>query len=69
MGSVPEGLFTHLIMVPFGLKDQGLAGEIRPGKGRVQRPGHRGGAGNESGEEKELTMVFSWPSEAAHPLL
>ena len=23
VGSVPEGLFTHLIMVPFGLKDEG----------------------------------------------
>ena len=69
VGSVPEGLFTHLIMVPFGLKRPGLAGQIRPGKGRVQRPGHRGGAGKRKrrGEGADHGVLLT--REAAHPLL
>ena len=68
VGSVPEGLFTHLIMV---LRPEGrrVAGEIRPGKGRVQRPGHRGGAGKRQrrGEGADHGVLLA--REAAHPLL
>lgn len=46
-----------------------LAGEIRPGKGRVQRPGHRGGAGKRQrrGEGADHGVLLA--REAAYPLL
>ena len=61
VGSVPEGLFTHLIMVPFGLKDQGWRVKSVREKGVYNVRDTVAVLENESGEEKELTMVFSWP--------
>ena len=61
VGSVPEGLFTHLIMVPFGLKDEGWRVKSVREKGVYNVRDTVAVLENESGEEKELTMVFSWP--------
>ena len=61
VGSVPEGLFTHLIMVPFGLKgDDWKVKSVRE-KGVYNVRDTVAVLENGSGEEKELTMVFSWP--------
>ena len=55
----------------FTLRPEGrrVAGEIRPGKGRVQRPGHRGGAGKRQrrGEGADHGVLLA--REAAYPLL
>lgn len=65
IGTVPEGIFTHKIMVPFGFDDvdwkvvsivsKGVY-NVRSTVARLQSP---------KGEEKDLTMVFSWPVEKA----
>ena len=60
IGSVPEGLFTHLIMVPFGLKNEWKVKSVRE-KGVYNVRDTVAVLENEQGEEKELTMVFSWP--------
>ena len=61
VGSVPEGLFTHLIMVPFGLKDEGWRVKSVREKGVYNVRDTVAVLENDNGEEKELTMVFSWP--------
>lgn len=65
IGTVPEGIFTHKIMVPFGFDDvdwkvvsivsKGIY-NVRSTVARLQSP---------KGEEKDLTMVFSWPVKKA----
>lgn len=65
IGTVPEGIFTHRIMVPFGFDDvdwkvvsivsKGVY-NVRSTVARLQSP---------KGEEKDLTMVFSWPVKKA----
>lgn len=65
IGTVPEGIFTHKIMVPFGFDDvdwkvvsivsNGVY-NVRSTVARLQSP---------KGEEKDLTMVFSWPVKKA----
>lgn len=65
IGTVPEGIFTHKIMVPFGFDDvdwkvvsivsKGVY-NVRSTIARLQSP---------KGEEKDLTMVFSWPVKKA----
>lgn len=68
VGSVPEGLFTHLIMVPFGVKGEWKVKSVRE-KGVYNVRDTVAVIENENGEEKALTMVFSWPGEAGHPVL
>ena len=60
LGTVPEGLFTHRIMVPFTLKGKWTVKMIRE-KGVYNVRAGIAVIGNDSGEEKELTMVFSQP--------
>lgn len=61
LGTVPEGLFTHQIMVPFGLKDEGwVVKSIKP-KGSYPVRNTVAVLENRLGETKELSMVFSWP--------
>ena len=61
LGTVPEGLFTHQIMVPFGLKDEGwVVKSIKP-KGSYPVRDTVAVLENRLGETKELSMVFSWP--------
>lgn len=65
IGTVPEGIFTHKIMVPFGFDDvdwkvvsivsKGVY-NVRSTVARLHSP---------KGEEKDLTMVFSWPVKKA----
>ena len=65
IGTVPEGIFTHKIMVPFGFDDvdwkvvsvvsKGVY-NVRSTVARLQGP---------KGDEKDLTMVFSWPVKKA----
>ena len=61
LGTVPEGLFTHQIMVPFGCKDEGwVVKSIKP-KGSYPVRDTVAVLENRLGETKELSMVFSWP--------
>ena len=61
VGSVPEGQFTHLIMVPFDLKDEGWRVKSVKEKGVYHVRSTVAVLENGAGEEKALSMVFSWP--------
>ena len=61
VGSVPEGQFTHLIMVPFDLKDEGWRVKSVKEKGSYSVRSTVAVLENGAGEEKALSMVFSWP--------
>ena len=61
VGSVPEGQFTHLIMAPFDLKDEGWRVKSVKEKGVYHVRSTVAGLENGAGEEKALSMVFSWP--------
>ena len=61
VGSVPEGQFTHLIMVPFDLKDEGWRVKSVKEKGVYHVRSTVAVLENGVGEEKALSMVFSWP--------
>ncbi len=61
IGTVPEGLFTHQIMVPFNI----VRGEWKVKKivekGTYNVRANVATIENQDGETKDLTMVFSWP--------
>ena len=61
VGSVPEGQFTHLIMAPFDLKDEGWRVKGVKEKGVYHVRSTVAVLENGAGEEKALSMVFSWP--------
>ena len=61
VGSVPEGQFTHLIMAPFDLKDEGWSVKSVKEKGVYHVRSTVAVLENGAGEEKALSMVFSWP--------
>ena len=61
VGSVPEGQFTHLIMAPFDLKDEGWRVKSVREKGTYPVRSAVAVLENSAGEEKELSMVLSWP--------
>ncbi len=61
VGSVPEGQFTHLIMAPFDLKDEGWRVKSVKEKGVYHVRSTVAVLENGAGEEKTLSMVFSWP--------
>ena len=61
VGSVPEGQFTHLIMAPFDLKDEGWRVKSVKDKGVYHVRSTVAVLENGAGEEKALSMVFSWP--------
>ena len=61
VGSVPEGQFTHLIMAPFDLKDEGWRVKSVKEKGIYRVRSTVAVLENGAGEEKALSMVFSWP--------
>ncbi len=65
VGSVPEGLFTHYIMVPFNLKDAPWTVKFIAEKGMHNVREKIAVIEDGNGEEKELTMVFSWPIKEA----
>ena len=61
VGSVPEGQFTHLIMAPFDLKDEGWRVKSVKEKGVYHVRSTVAVLENGAGEEKALSMVISWP--------
>lgn len=61
VGSVPEVQFTHLIMAPFDLKDESWRVKSVKEKGVYHVRSTVAVLENGAGEEKALSMVFSWP--------
>ena len=61
IGTVPEGLFTHHIMVPFGLSEVDWTVESVVPKGVYNVREQIAVIGNGKGEKKTLSMVFTWP--------
>lgn len=61
IGTVPEGLFTHHIMVPFYLSDEDWTVESIVPAGTYNVRGDIAVLGNGRGEKKTLSMVFTWP--------
>lgn len=61
IGTVPEGLFTHHIMVPFGLSEVDWSVESVVPKGVYNVRDQIAVIGNGKGEKKTLSMVFTWP--------
>lgn len=65
IGTVPEGIFTHKIMVPFGLDDVDWKVVSIASKGVYNVRSTVAKLQNPKGGEKELSMVFSWPVKKA----
>ncbi len=61
VGTVPEGMFTHKIMAPFGLSDEDWKVLSIREKGIYPVRSTVAVIENRNGEKKELSMVFSWP--------
>lgn len=64
VGTVPEGLFTHHIMVPFSCKGSWAVVSVVP-QGTYNVRSTVAVVRDEKGVEKELTMVQSWPVKKA----
>ncbi len=60
LGSVPEGIFEHKIMVPFELTGDYTVEKISA-KGKLTIKDEIGIIANENGEKKKVTMTFTWP--------
>ena len=61
IGTVPEGIFTHKIMVPFTLKGNDWVVKSINGKGSYNVRSTICVISNGAGEEKELSMVITQP--------
>ena len=60
LGSVPEGIFTHYIMVPFRFAGTWEVLSVAPaGSRKISDPVAR--LRSEDGEERDVTMVQYWP--------
>ena len=60
IGSVPEGIFEHLIMLPFGYRGKWEITEIAaPGNYKISHPVAK--VKNDLGEVRTLSMVQKWP--------
>lgn len=64
-GTVPEGIFTHKIMIPFGFDDVEWTVTSIVDKSTYNVRDHVATVKSPKGEEKKLTMVFSWPVKKA----
>ena len=64
IGTVPEGIFTHQIMVPFITKGEWTVKSIKE-KGSYNVRSAICVIENDKGEEKELSMVFTHPIKQA----
>ena len=64
-GTVPEGIFTHKIMVPFGFDDVEWTVTSIADKGKYNVRDNVATVKSPKGEEKKLSMVFSWPVKKA----
>ncbi|MDY4609303.1 MAG: V-type ATP synthase subunit A [Sphaerochaetaceae bacterium] len=65
IGTVPEGLFTHRIMVPFSFADVPWTVVSINEKGVYNVRDVVAVVKDPKGNEKKLTMVFSWPVKKA----
>ena len=65
IGSVPEGLFSHKIMVPFDLADEDWEVVSICEKGTYNVRQKIATIRDSKGNEKDLSMVFSWPVKKA----
>lgn len=65
VGTVPEGMFTHKIMVPFGFEDVDWQVVSIADKGSYNVRTTVAKIKSPKGDEKELSMVFSWPVKKA----
>lgn len=65
LGTVPEGLFTHQIMVPFTLEGTDWTVKSIKGKGTYNVRSTIAVIENSHGEERELSMVISQPIKKA----
>ncbi|MBR6084195.1 MAG: V-type ATP synthase subunit A [Spirochaetales bacterium] len=64
-GTVPEGIFTHRIMIPFGFEDTDWTIKAIAEKGTYNVRDNVATVVSPKGEEKKLSMVFSWPVKRA----
>ncbi|MBQ3831534.1 MAG: V-type ATP synthase subunit A [Spirochaetales bacterium] len=64
-GTVPEGIFTHRIMLPFGFEDVDWKITAIAEKGTYNVRDNVATVVSPKGEERKLTMVFSWPVKKA----
>lgn len=60
LGSVPEGVFQHKIMVPFGFMGKFTVKKIKE-KGKYKASDTIAVLADEEGAEEEVSMVFNWP--------
>ncbi|MCF0262293.1 MAG: V-type ATP synthase subunit A [Sphaerochaetaceae bacterium] len=65
VGTVPEGIFEHKIMIPFGFEDVDWTVKDIVAKGTYNVRAEIATVVSAKGEEKKLTMVFSWPVKKA----
>ena len=65
LGSVPEGLFKHKIMVPFGFENEEYTVKQIVGAGTYNVNNTIAVLTDKAGREKEVSMVFSWPVKKA----
>ena len=65
LGTVPEGLFEHRIMVPFGLKNVRWTVVKIADKGSYNVNDTIAVIEDDKGNREELSMVFSWPVKKA----
>lgn len=64
LGTVPEGVFTHHIMVPFDVSGQWIVDSV-VAEGDYNVRSEIAVISDESGEKKSLSMVFEWPVKKA----
>ena len=64
IGSVPEGPFTHKIMVPFGMYGTYTVKSIKP-EGNYKLKDVVAVVTDEKGKDFDLTMSFEWPVKRA----
>ncbi|MFH1310521.1 MAG: V-type ATP synthase subunit A, partial [Candidatus Omnitrophota bacterium] len=60
LGMVPEGIFEHKIMVPFGLKEEYTIERIAK-KGTYSIEDEIAVIKDAQGNEQKITMMFNWP--------
>ena len=64
LGTVPEGIFTHKIMVPFELEGAWTVESVAAA-GAYTVTQQVAVVTNENGQKRELTMIFNWPVKRA----
>jgi len=60
LGTVPEGIFTHRIMAPFGLQDSWKMESLAPA-GEYTVDQEIATISNDKGEKRSITMQQDWP--------